>query len=56
MNFIVGTILLRSSEEDAFKVAFHIFHWEKQEELLRDLNVIHEQLYALDRTCRISRA
>lgn len=56
MNFIVGTLLLRLSEEDAFKVAFHIFHWEKQEELLRDLNVIHEQLYALDRTCCLSRA
>lgn len=56
MNFIVGTLLLRLSDEDAFKVAYHIFHWEKQEELLRDLNLIHEQLYALERNVDLSRA
>lgn len=27
MNFIVGTLLLRLSEEEAFNVAYHIFHW-----------------------------
>jgi hypothetical protein len=56
MNFIVGTLLLRLSDEEAFKVAYHIFHWEKQEALLQDLGLIHEQLYALDRMDDLTRA
>lgn len=41
MNFIVGTLLLRLKEEDAFNVAYHIFHWEKHDRLLKDLSNIH---------------
>ena len=27
MNFIVGTLLLRLTDEEAFNAAHHIFHW-----------------------------
>lgn len=50
MNFIVGTLLLRVGDEEAFNMAFHIFHWERHDELLNNLGLIHEKLYVLDST------
>jgi hypothetical protein len=56
MNFIVGTLLLRVSDEEAFNMAYHIFHWEGHEKLLTDLDLIHEKLYALDSTSFITKS
>jgi hypothetical protein len=41
MNFIVGTLLLKLDEEEAYNMSYHIFHWEGHQQLLTDLNIIH---------------
>lgn len=38
MNFISGIILLKLEEEEAFNMMYHIFHWEKHEDLLKNLD------------------
>ena len=47
MNFIVGILLLKLSNEDAFNMAFHILHWQKHAKLLMNLQNVNQKFHVL---------